>query len=120
MFVNCSNHSSDQWDEDQIKAAEQWGKIVDFPFPYVSAESDEEQIQKIVKEAAEKIMELKPDMVMCQGEFTVTYGIVKELKKHGISSVAACSERRAVEEKLKDGSVIKTSEFRFVRFRRFD
>lgn len=119
MFVNCSNHSVDKWDHDQIEAAQQWGEIVDFPFPYVSAEFNEEQIEQLVGDAVKKILELKPDIVMCQGEFTVTYGIVNQLKKHGIPSVAACSERKVIEEHQTDGSVLKTSQFRFVQFRKF-
>ena len=35
VFVNFTNHPSETWEEKQIEAAHQYGKIVDLPFPNV-------------------------------------------------------------------------------------
>ena len=55
---------------------------------------------------------------MCQGEFGLTFWIVKLLKERGIRVIYSCSERRS-EEKMVDVGTIKISEFRFVKFREY-
>lgn len=119
MFVNCSNHPSERWEERQLLAAGKWGEIVDYAFPYVRAGADEETVSEMAGKAVREMAQLRPDAVMCQGEFTLTYAIVKRLKEQGILVVAACSERRVEEKRLSDGSTQKESEFRFVRFRKY-
>lgn len=119
MFVNCSNHPSAFWSEDQRKEAEKWGKIVDLPFPKVPAEADEEQVRLLAEDVSAKILALHPCAVLCQGEFTLTYAIVSSLMSKGIRVVSACSERDVKEEKMPDGSERKTAWFRFVRFRAY-
>lgn len=119
MFVNCSNHNSKNWSIEQLTAAQKWGEIVDYPFPSVDAYASEEQILNLAEEILSKLLEMKPDAVMCQGEFTLVYALVNKLKEQGIPVVAACSERKTVEEKLPDGSITKTSVFEFVKFRHY-
>ena len=120
VFVNLSNHASVNWQKEQREAAEKYGEIVDVPFPYVSSLFSEADIDAIGKETVKKITEMDPTAVMCQGEFTLTYRIVTELLKKGIPCVAACTERIAREIVSEDGTILKTSEFRFVRFRNYD
>lgn len=117
MFINCSNHNSMNWSRSQISAAQKWGEIVDFPFPAVDAYADEEQVLNLAEETLAKLLEMKPDAVMCQGEFTLVYALVSKLKEQGITVLAACSQRKTVEEKKPDGSIEKTSIFEFVRYR---
>lgn len=119
MFINFSNHRYENWGEKQKEAAAVWGEAKDLSFPYVSPEADERQIQETADQAVKDIMELKPDAVMCQGEFTLSYAVVKRLKEHGITVVSACSERRVTEELLGDGSSRKMSQYQFVRFREY-
>lgn len=119
MFVNCSNHPSERWEERQLRAAGKWGEIVDYAFPYVRADADEEIVSKMAATVAREIAQLRPDAVMCQGEFTLTYAIAKRLKEQGIPVVAACSERCVEETQLSDGSTQKASKFLFVRFRKY-
>lgn len=119
MFVNCSNHSSAFWSVSQKQGAEVWGKIVDYPFPYVSPSADETEIKELAEKTVKEIMKMQPEAVMCQGEFTLTYAIVTMLKERGILVVSACSARETTEQPLSDGSVQKISQFRFVRFRKY-
>lgn len=118
-FVNFSNHSSAMWNKKQREEAEKWGTIIDVPFPNISAEIDEDEIGLIATKCLGLIMEFNPKAVMCQGEFTLVYAVVSELKKLGITVVSACSNRTAIEEILPDGSSQKCSVFEFVRFREY-
>ena len=122
MFLNCSNHKSEDWTKEQLEAVYQMGEteIVDLKFPDVPGDVDESQICKIADGVMEKIKELKPAVVMCQGEFTLTYSLVKCMKEEGITVVAACSYRDVIERVQADGSVKKESIYRFQRFRRYE
>lgn len=120
MFINCSNHKSPDWTPEQKRAAEVWGEIVDFPFPAVDANADEQEIVALADRISEEIVNMKPAAVMCQGEFTLTYALIKNLSKQRIPVVAACSERRTIETKLENGETEKVSRFEFVRFRRYE
>lgn len=118
-FVNFSNHSSNMWNKKQREEAEKWGTLVDVPFPNISAEIDENEIESIATKCVESIVGYNPKAVMCQGEFTLVYAVVSELRKVGITVVAACSNRIVFEEVLSDGSSQKCSVFEFVRFREY-
>lgn len=114
MFVNFSNHPSANWSDEQMTAAHQYGEIVDVSFPLVPPDADENEILMLADEQCSRILELDPEIVMCQGEFTLAYVVVRRLKAHGVRVVAACSDR-VVEEHGNQ----KTSRFCFVRFRDF-
>jgi hypothetical protein len=107
------------WSEKQKNAAMQYGEIRDVPFPNVSPQADEEEVTEIAEKLVENILVLKPDCVMCQGEFTLTVKTVELLKKQGIKAVASCSERAVVETILEDGATEKKSVFEFVKFRQY-
>lgn len=114
VFVNFSNHRTKNWDENQISAAEKYGRIVDVDFPMVNPESTEQEIRELGQRCCDQILSYRPNAVMCQGEFTLAYYVVQHLKESGIPVLAACSER-CVEE---DGGM-KASIFKFVRFREY-
>lgn len=118
-FINCSNHTSSSWNQKQIEEAEKWGAIQDYQFPCVDADATEEEVRLMAERVIRDLIRLEPDAVMCQGEFTLTYNIVKGLKKMGIPVVSACSKRITEEEVQTDGSTKKISYFRFVRFRQY-
>lgn len=120
MFINFSNHVSDNWSKEQLSAANEYGELVDVSFPNVTPDATEDEIVKIGDEYVERIMSFSPDVVMCQGEFTLNHYVVNKLMKNGISCVAACTERISIEEKQLDGTVIKKSEFRFAGFRKYN
>lgn len=118
MLINYSNHPSINWSEKQKKAASMWGRVVDLSFAQVPAQADEQEIEMIAQEEIRRILEQKPDAVLCQGEFTLTYALVCKLKEQGILVISACSERdtREIYEK---GITKKEIFFEFVRFREY-
>lgn len=113
-FVNFSNHPIEKWDEKQKQAAQQFGKLVDIPFPMVDPKGDENYIEQLAEECVEKILAENPSVVLCQGEFCLAFKVVEKLKEKNISVVAACSERH-VEE---CGNQKKVT-FVFERFRKY-
>lgn len=119
IFINHTNHPSNNWSAEQKAAAENFGKIVDIPFPTVSPYADENEICAIVAENLQEILKLSPDAVLCQGEFNYTYAMVHALKCENILVLAATSERVTVESIQDDGSTKRVSIFNFVRFRRY-
>jgi hypothetical protein len=118
-IINLTNHPSAAWGEEQKTAAQRYGEIIDLHFPDIGATLDETDIQRLAYDYVRKVTELHPQAVICQGEFTFVYAVVTELRKKGIRVLSACSERKAVEKFMPDGSVQKTAVFKFVRFREY-
>lgn len=118
MFVNFSNHPMDRWGEEQLAAARSYGETAEAPFPAVPSMATEEEIRVLAQKSVEKIMQFAPDVVMCQGEFTVAFEVVRLLQKRGVTCVSACSERQTVES-IQDGVIKKESIFVFRKFRRY-
>lgn len=119
MFVNCSNHPCDKWGGDQMAAAMKYGEVLDYPFPEVAPNSSEEEIKRLAMKIAGEILALRPDAVMCQGEFTLTFSLVDFLLEKGVRVVAACSERKVQELIREDGTCEKKAQFQFVGFREY-
>ena len=120
-FVNLSNHTSASWSAEQTAAAKaiSGGEIVDVQFPAVPAGAAKESVAQMAADLVEKIKGLNPGAVMCQGEMTLTYEVVRLLKLEEIPAVAACSNRETVEKQDKDGNTVKTAVFRFQQFREY-
>lgn len=117
MFINLSNHPSSSWSENQLEAAEQFGEVVDIPFPDISPEAGEKEMNSIVEDYVEKILSYRNDKeitVHVMGEMTFTYALVMRLKALGIHCVASTTNRIVKEEEGK-----KISEFKFVQFREY-
>ena len=119
MFINLTNHPSDQWSNEQRDAADKYGSILDIPFPNVSPESTEEDIARLAETYTEKILRMNPDAVLCQGEICLAFAIAERLRAHHIPVLAACSERITEETAQADGSTYKVSRFVFRRFRQY-
>lgn len=119
LFINCSNHSSANWSRKQKEAAGMYGCIKDFSFPEVDPAWSREEIYACAERLCQKILAQNPEAVMCQGEFTLTYAVVKRLKKENVKVVAACSRRQSEEAVREDGSLEKRTVFQFVRFREY-
>lgn len=112
-FVNISNHSSDKWEAQQTAAALSLAEhIIDIPFPAVPPEIDEKTIEILAEECISKVPPLTTHALI-QGEFTLTFVLVRRLQARHIVCLAATSERQV--EEAGDGR--KT--FRFVRFRKY-
>lgn len=119
IFINHTNHRSENWSAAQIEAAENFGRIVDLPFPEIPPNFSTEEVKQLVLENLQEILKLSPTVVLCQGEFSYTFAMVEELKKIKIPVIAATNERIVSEITDSDGSTKKVSVFRFVRFRAY-
>ena len=120
MFINLSNHPSEQWSKEQITAAMKFGQIRDIPFPSIDPEWDNKAVLELAGDYFEKATAMAdPDLtVMVQGEFVFTFSLVRMLKEQGYKAVAACTKRVVVETRQEDVSV-KTTKFQFVQFREY-
>lgn len=119
LFINLSNHPSELWSKEQIEAAQEYGDIVDLPFPDVSPNAGKDEIEALVKEYLCKVMELsqgKTTTVHLMGEMTLTFAMVKRLQAMGIRCIASTSDRLISMES--DGT--KRVKFDFVRFRDYE
>lgn len=121
MFLNFTNHPSSNWSEDQKRVAEkEYGKIMDLSFPNIAPDWTWEQVKDLAEKYVEDIAGRNPKAVLCQGEFTFAYQVIKRLKEKGILVVAATSERCVVEEyDPEKAATIKKTCFKFVRFREY-
>ncbi len=124
MLINFTNHPSDKWPEAQYTAAkERFGTVLDYKFPNVPPEADEEEIKQLAEKYFQMIVaafdscanEPFENAVHIQGEFTLVYRLVSLLKSSGIKCIASTT-RRIVKEH-DDGS--RTYQFDFVRFREY-
>ncbi len=114
IFVNFTNHPSTKWERKQRTEALKYGMIQDVPFPAVDSGGDEEYIESLAGRCVEQIEQLDPKAVLCQGEFCLSYQVIKRLKEKGIPVLAACSERV-----VNDTGEKKEVVFTFRRFRRY-
>ncbi len=120
VFINYTNHPSSFWSKEQLQAAEKYGDVIDITFPAVSPQANEMEIHDLITEQIEKLLTFNPAAVLCQGEFTLAFGIVSGLKKKGIKVLAACSSRQVLESiDAIDDQKQKMISFKFVRFREY-
>lgn len=117
MLVNFTNHPFSGWKESQQNTAiQQYGKVVDVPFPHINPSADELDIKQGARQALEEIIALQPDAVHIMGEMNFTFQMVFFLMKEGIPCIASTTER--IVKDLPDGTQI--SEFNFVKFRPYN
>lgn len=116
-LLNISNHPFEKWSEIQKQAAiEQFGKVVDMPFPNIPPEYSTAQIYKMAEEYKSKIFEEHPNCkaIHIMGEFNFTFHFVSIIKEY-IPCFASTTERKF--EELSDGS--RKLYFDFVQFRAY-
>jgi len=117
LFLNLSNHPSEDWSKEQLAAAKEFGEIDDMKFPEIQPDADEAAIDALVEKNADEIIEKAETnklTVHVMGEMVFVFKLINRLKEEGIRCVASTTDR-IVEEK--DG--VKTSRFNFVRFREY-
>lgn len=119
MFINFTNHPSNNWGQKQIEASLQFGEIVDLAFPQVDPKSSEEEIHALAQRYIEHIVEMEPEAILVAGEFSLCYHVVNGLLQKGVNVVCSCSERRTEEKTNADGSLTKTANFYFERYRKY-
>jgi hypothetical protein len=120
MFLNFTNHPSSQWCEAQLAAAREYGPVRDMTFPVVPPEWDIGRVCAYADGLFAQICALRPAAVLCQGEMTLTYQLVKRLCAAGIPVLCACSQRVTEEKPLPNGATQKVSRFVFCGFRRYE
>lgn len=118
-FINMTNHPAENWSPEQKAAAEKYGEIVNLPFPAVDPQWSETQVEAMAEKYAKSIAGQKPRAVLCQGEMSLCYAVVRQLQKRHILVLAACSRRHAKETTQKDGSTRRISYYSFVQFRAY-
>ena len=47
IFINLTNHPSNEWSSEQLLAAEKYGKVIDIPFPNVPADAGTDDIREL-------------------------------------------------------------------------
>ena len=119
MLINFTNHPCSAWSEEQLAEAERWGNVIDLPFPNVPADIDEKSIAKLADDNTAEIRGYDPDAVLVQGEMSLAFAIIDRLLKNGITVLCAASERTCETTVADDGSTVRKSVFRFVRFRQY-
>ena len=108
MLLNLTNHPSAFWCTEQLDAAAQkWGSVCDSPFPAVPASMETSEIQELAIRTAERVLDMKPDAVLCQGEMTLCFALVRTFQQKNIPILATASARKVVETVLSDGSTRK-------------
>ena len=119
VFINLTNHPSSAWGTEQIREAENYGEIADFPFHNIPVDISDTELDALVDEYYARIMEQSDPIVMLQGEFVFVYRLANRLKEAGIPVFSACTDRIVSEEVQPDGSIIKTSHFRYGGLREY-
>lgn len=120
MFLNFTNHPCAEWAPAQRQAASQYGPVRDLPFPAVPAAAGSDTLERMANEWANRIAQMHPNCVLCQGEMTLTYRVTRRLLAMGIPVVAACSERRCREWTDAGDMTHRETTFEFVRFRLYE
>lgn len=118
MLINLSNHPSQNWDTKQSEAAQQFGEIVDVPFPLVDPTGNEAYINELVNEYIAIIAEISlPEQayVHVMGEMTLCFSLVKKLTEMGYVCLASTSERHVTEIEPGEKQIV----FRFTKFRKY-
>jgi len=117
MLLNLSNHSSSTWLSSQLeRATQEFGKVIDMPFPSINPEWDFPLVSKLAVNYFEKIIQMapRPNAVHIMGELTFTFNLVSLLKASNIICIASTTNRVVFE---KNGQ--KLSKFEFIRFREY-
>ena len=118
MLINFTNHPSKDWSQEQLEAAQKYGEIYDLPFPNIDPNAEPGDLIWKAADCVSAICQLNPSAVLCQGEPTFNFIVVDLLKNLGLPVFAACSKRETIEQRLGD-KTIKTSIYKFVKFRNY-
>ena len=120
MLINLTNHPSALWDTAQLAAAQQqFGNVVDIPFPDVNPAGDEQYITSLADQHLDKVLSVangQQATVHLMGEMTFTVALLKRLQKHNIPCVASTTQR--IVQELPNGE--KKARFQFLKFRNYE
>lgn len=119
MLLNLSNHPSTAWSPEQLRAAtEQFGGVIDVPFPNIDPHATSKEVRDLVEDYIEIALVNHGDIkhIHIMGEMTFVHRFVKRVMPDGIKCYASTTERTVLEEA--DGR--KTVQFKFIQFRAYD
>ena len=85
MILNLSNHPHLNWPEKQLRTARAYGDVIDLPFPQVSPDATEEELEQTARQLLRRIVEMKPDAVLVMEEFSLVFMLVDALLDDGIA-----------------------------------
>lgn len=117
-LINLTNHPYSLWDDLQKKDAEQYEKVIDYPFPNVKAQTDEKHISALADNVYKDVINKFGSNITIHlmGEFTLCYALLKRFQRSNIHCIASCTERNVTENA--DGE--KIVRFEFKRFRHYE
>jgi hypothetical protein len=118
MFINLTNHPSVTWNEEQRKAAEVYGEIVDIPFPLVGEHATEAEIKQLADKYVALVMSKGKAgelTVHVMGEQTFCYALIAKLQEKGVRCIASCTAH----DTFVNDKGQKVSTFHFARFREY-
>lgn len=118
MLVNFSNHPSGKWSDEQKNAAlNQFGNVIDYPFPEIDPEASSSVVQRLAKQYFQKITQEFTENISIHvmGELTFCYNFICECDKHSIDCFASTTNRTVINNE----NGIKTTVFSFVGFRKY-
>ena len=118
-FINLTNHPSASWSERQMQAAQEYGLVLDLPFPQIATGADSAAIDWLVSDYFERIRAADAPVVLVQGEHVFVYRLVHLLEQAKIPALACISLRRVHEIVLPNGVTQKTACFSFEGFRSY-
>ncbi len=119
MLINLSNHPFTEWSETQRTAAlEQFGEVVDLPFPSIDPHWSTEQVVELAKEYLQQCRDLQRTSkgavtVHLAGEPTFCFALAALLQQAGIAVVTSTTHRKILRNS--DGSISRL--FEFIQFR---
>ena len=119
MFINLTNHPSSEWGMIQKNAAiEQYGNIIDLPFPAVAPDWSELMIQERADEYFHKCVELigvekSGSAVHLAGELSFCFYLAQLLLHEGYTCVTSTTKRI-----VETHGNVKKSTFQFCCFRK--
>jgi CRISPR-associated DxTHG motif protein len=122
-FLNLSNHSIATWPPDQVSAARAlgFGEPAELPagLPIVSPEADMLEVDALARDIADRAFGTGARGAFVAGEHSLAAALVSRLQCLGVRCYTATTIRDAQERANPDGTILKTSTFRFVRWREY-
>ena len=124
VFLNLSNHASTTWSSEQLEAARALApeaKLVDIAFTQVNPSYSTPEVMTLAESCWNELKSTlidasqRPVGAMVAGEPTLCLALVQRLQRAGVTCYCATTRR----ESQVSAEGIKTSQFTFVRFRRW-
>lgn len=120
MFINLTNHRLSEWEQTQLQAAQQYGTLIDMPFPPIAPSLTGAEVGALAETCYCRINELlaatdEPrSAVHLAGELVFCFKLATILKRNHITVITSTTERNVWYR-----NEVKVSDFQFVSFREY-